>query len=310
MTDAIELARTASDSRRTDVVAVRGLVKNIGRTRVLDGLDLTVRRGETHMVLGPAGSGKTTLVETLLGNTHADAGEITVLGVDPTHASASWRHRLASAHGEPHIWADLTGHELIANCAQVHGGIDLVVRDELLELLRIDPTKYGHSYTPGERRRVALTAALAATVELVILDEPTTGLDPRTRREFTDWLRAHRPGHRGMLLTGRDLCDSEAVADRVSVLDQGRLVVCGTVADLRRLTRTTILAEVDQPDPRLADLPVVHDLTIQGNVVHCEADTRAVPEVVRRLLECGLRHLDTVAPTLDQLVRPAGPHVP
>jgi ABC-2 type transport system ATP-binding protein len=294
--------KTTSNGRRGDVVTVRGLVKIIGRARVLDGVDLTVRRGEMHMVLGPAASGKTVLIETLLGGLHPDAGEVSVLGVDPTRATAAWHRRLASVYGEPHIWADLTGSELISNSAQMHGGIDLVVRNELLELFDLDPTKHGHNYTPNERRRIMLTAALASAVELVILDEPTDGLNPRMRREFIGWLRGHRRRHRGMLLTGRDLADAEMVADRISVLDRGHTTLCATVADLRRMTRTTIVAELDQPDPTIAEMPSVHELTISGDTVYCLADTHAVPDVVRRFLDCGMRHLSTTAPTLDQLV--------
>lgn len=289
-----------------EVITAHGLVKKIGRARVLDGVDLIVRRGETHMVLGLPASGKTTLVETLLGELHPDAGEVSVLGCDPARASASWHHRVASVHGEPHIWADLTGGELIANFAQMHGGIDLVLRNQLLELLDVDPTKYGNSYTPNQRRHVMLTAALSSTVELVILDQPTDGLDPRTHREFLAWLRAHRRQHRALLLTGRDLADAESVADRVSVLNQGHVALCATVPELRRLTRTGITAELDRPDPKLASTPSVHDLTIHGNAIYCEVDTHAMPDIVRSLVDCGLRHLGTTAPTLRQLVDTLG----
>jgi ABC-type multidrug transport system, ATPase component len=154
-------------------IEVAGLRKSFGRTRALDGLDLTVATGEVHGFLGPNGAGKTTTIRVLLGLVQADAGTARLLGGDPWHAAAELHRRLAYVPGDVTLWPNLTGGEVIDLLGRLRGGFDAERRASLLERFDLDPTKKGRAYSKGNRQKVALIAALASDVELLILDEPT-----------------------------------------------------------------------------------------------------------------------------------------
>src|SRR6266705_427742 len=170
----------------TTAIEVAGLVKSFGRTRALDGLDLSVRTGEVHGFLGPNGAGKTTTIRILLGLLRADAGSARLLGGDPWRDATTLHRRLAYVPGDVTLWPTLTGGEVIDLLGRLRGGLDAARRDELLERFELDPRKKGRAYSKGNRQKVALVAALASDAELLILDEPTSGLDPLMEAVFRD----------------------------------------------------------------------------------------------------------------------------
>src|ERR671912_2990203 len=146
----------------TTAISVSGLVKNFGRTRALDGLDLSVAAGEVHGFLGPNGSGKTTTIRILLGLLRSDAGQASLLGGDPWNDAVELHRRLAYVPGEVSLWPNLSGGEAIDLLGRLRGGLDRGRRDDLLERFELDPTKKGRSYSKGNRQKVALVAALAS----------------------------------------------------------------------------------------------------------------------------------------------------
>src|SRR6266542_6203341 len=240
-------------------IAVSGLVKNFGPTRALDGLDLTVNTGEVHGFLGPNGAGKTTTIRVLLGLLRADAGEARLLGGDPWRDATGLHRRLAYVPGDVTLWPSLSGGEVIDLLGRLRGGLDPKRRASLLEKFELDPTKKGRAYSKGNRQKVALIAALASDVELLLLDEPTAGLDPLMEEIFRECIEEERRQGRTVLLSSHILAEVEALCDRVSIIRSGRTVESGTLADLRHLTRTSISAELAQPPTGLADLPGVHE---------------------------------------------------
>ncbi|MFP5283086.1 MAG: ATP-binding cassette domain-containing protein, partial [Actinomycetes bacterium] len=153
------------------VVEASGVVKTFGRTRALDGLDLHVETGEVHGFLGPNGAGKSTTIRILLGLLRADSGQVRLLGGDPWRNGVDLHRRLAYVPGEVTLWPNLTGGEVIDILGRLRGGLDARRRADLLERFELDPTKKGRSYSKGNRQKVALVAALAADVELLVLDE-------------------------------------------------------------------------------------------------------------------------------------------
>ena len=172
------------------VIETRGLIKRFGQVTALDGLDLTVEQGEVHGFLGPNGAGKSTTIRVLLGLLRSDGGTATVLGRDAwTDATEVHRH-LAYVPGDVTLWPNLTGGEVIDLLGRLRGGLDPARRARLIERFELDPTKKGRSYSKGNRQKVALVAALSSDVPLLILDEPTAGLDPLMERVFQDELRA------------------------------------------------------------------------------------------------------------------------
>ena len=172
-----------------ETIRIEALVKNFGRTRALDGLDLTVRTGEVHGFLGPNGAGKTTTLRVLLGLLRADSGAVQLLGGDPWSQATELHRRLAYVPGDVTLWPNLSGGEVIDLLGRLRGGLDAKRRAELLERFDLDPRKKGRAYSKGNRQKVALVAALASDVELLLLDEPTSGLDPLMEDVFRRVIR-------------------------------------------------------------------------------------------------------------------------
>ncbi|MEU7526910.1 ABC transporter ATP-binding protein [Saccharothrix sp. NPDC042600] len=282
-------------------VEVVGLRKAFGRTVALDGLDLTVRQGEVHGLLGPNGAGKTTALRVLLGLLRADAGRLTLLGGDPWRDAVALHRRLAYVPGDVTLWPTLTGGEIIDLLGRLRGGLDRARRDALVERFHLDPTRKARSYSSGNRQKVALVAALASDAELLVLDEPTTGLDPLMQAVFEDCVAELRHDGRTVLLSSHVLAEVEKLCDRVSIIRQGRAVESGSLADLRHLTRTSVDADLVAPPNGLAALPSVHHLRVDGTRVHCQVDTDDLDAVLRQLTHVGVRNLVCRPPTLEEL---------
>jgi len=283
-------------------IMTTGLVKDFGATRALDGLDLRVGAGEVHGFLGPNGAGKTTTIRVLLGLLRADAGEVLLLGADPWKDAVALHRRLAYVPGDVELWPNLTGGEAIDVLARLRGGVDRARRQALCERFDLDPTRKGRTYSKGNRQKVALVAALASDAELLILDEPTAGLDPLMEAVFQDHIRELRQAGRTVLLSSHVLSQVEALADRVSIIRQGRIVESGTLAELRHLTRTSVTAETREPADQLAELPGVHDLRTTDGQVRFEVDSEHLDVVVDHLGGLGVRSLVAHPPTLEQLL--------
>jgi ABC-2 type transport system ATP-binding protein len=283
------------------VITVSGLTKSFGRTRALDGLDLVVRAGEVHGFLGPNGAGKSTTIRVLLGLLRADAGSAELLGGDPWRDAVALHRRLAYVPGDVVLWPTLTGGEIIDLLGRLRGGLDRKRRAQLLERFDLDPTKKGRDYSKGNRQKVALVAALAADVELLLLDEPTAGLDPLMEAVFRETVEEARHAGRSVLLSSHILAEVEALCDRVSIIRNGRNVESGTLAELRHLTRTSVTAETARPLPDLSDLAGVHEIHRNGTRIHCQVDTAQLDPFFRRLAEAEIRSLTSQPPTLEEL---------
>ena len=285
----------------TAPIAVSGLVKTFGGTRALDGVDLTVEAGEVHGFLGPNGAGKSTTIRVLLGLLRADAGSATVLGGDPWRDAVALHRRLAYVPGDVDLWPNLSGGEAIDLLARLRGGLDERRRDELCERFDLDPTKKGRTYSKGNRQKVAIVAALASDVELLLLDEPTAGLDPLLEAVFKDCILEAKARGRTVLLSSHILAQVEALCDRVSIIRLGQIVETGSLSDLRHLTRTTVVAETARPADGLAGLEGVHDLRREDGRVTFDVDGEHLDPVMRAVTDLGLRALVSHPPTLEQL---------
>jgi ABC-2 type transport system ATP-binding protein len=292
----------------TRAIDVTGLVKSFGRTRALDGLDLSVAPGEVHGFLGPNGAGKTTTLRVLLGLLRADAGTARLLGGDPWRDATILHRRLAYLPGDVTLWPNLSGGEVIDLLGRLRGGLDGQRRDVLVKRFDLDPTRKIRAYSKGNRQKVALIAALASGAELLLLDEPTAGLDPLMEAAFREAVEELRQGGTTVLLSSHILSEVEALCDRVTIIRSGRTVETGALADLRHLTRTAIDAELAGPPPALAGVAGVHDLDVTGDRIRCQVDGDALDEVLRLLAAAGVRSLVSRPPTLEELfLRHYGP---
>ena len=283
-------------------ISMRDVVKSYGRVRALDGLDLEVARGEVHGFLGPNGAGKSTTIRILLGILRHNAGTVRLLGEDPWAKAVPLHRRLAYVPGDVELWPGLTGGEAIDLFARLRGGVDKRRRDELIEAFDLDPRKKGRTYSKGNRQKVALISALASDVELLLLDEPTAGLDPLMEAVFQDCIRAAKDAGRTVLLSSHILAQVEALADRVSIIRSGRIVETGTLSELRHLSRTTITVGLEHDVPALSEMAGVHDLVREGSRLHFSADTAQLPRIMRALGEHDVESLTATPPTLEQLL--------
>ncbi|AVT40620.1 ABC transporter ATP-binding protein [Plantactinospora sp. BB1] len=286
----------------TPAIDIQHIDKSFGRVKALDGLDLRVETGTVHGFLGPNGAGKSTTIRILLGLLRADAGHARMLGGDPWADAVTLHRRLAYVPGDVELWPNLTGGEAIDLFARLRGGTDPVRRDELCQRFDLDPSKKGRTYSKGNRQKVALIAALASDVELLLLDEPTAGLDPLMEAVFQECIREAKDAGRTVLLSSHILAQVEVLADQISIIRQGRIVETGSLTDLRHLTRTSVDAVTNRPADALADLPGVHGLRSEDGHIRFEVDGDHLAVVVRQLGDLGVQALAVRPPTLEQLL--------
>jgi ABC-2 type transport system ATP-binding protein len=243
-------------------IRITGLVKDYGRVRAVAGIDLEVRRGEVFGFLGPNGAGKTTTIRCLLDLLRPTAGRIEILGLDPRRDGPELRARLAYAPGELRLPERGTVGQLAASLGRVRGGLDVRRRDELAERLDLDLARRMRDLSSGNRRKVALLLAFVTGAELLVLDEPTTGLDPLMQHEFLSLVREAREQGTTVFLSSHVLSEVQRAADRVAVLRAGQIVAVGAVDELqgRARQRVEVWFAGDPPAAELAALP---DLTAQ-----------------------------------------------
>jgi ABC-2 type transport system ATP-binding protein len=303
-------------------ITCRGLLKRFGATVAVDGLDMAVRFGEVHGFLGPNGSGKTVTMRIMLGLLRRDGGEISVLGGDPWRDAVDLHRRMAYVPGDTNLWPNLTGGEILDLLAGLRGGTDVTRTRDLIDRFELDPSKKARTYSKGNRQKVALIAALSSSADLLILDEPTSGLDPLMEAVFAQEIREARAAGRAVLLSSHELAEVEKLCDRVTIINQGRVVEAGTLAELRHLTRTMIRARTQRPIEALPALDGVYDvgmarakgqkLNAIDDVVHddvvddgweltCEVESFALSQVMSVLAAAGLTALQTQPPTLEDL---------
>lgn len=254
----------------TAAISTSGLVKRFGRTRALDGLDLIVNRGEVHGYLGPNGAGKTTTIRLLAGLLRPTAGRAEVLGMDTVRDRDRIQGRVGYLPGEFVAYPDLTGEQYLRYLGYLRGGIDWSVAQRLAKRLDVDLTLRISTLSHGNRQKIGIVQAFMSEPELLLLDEPTLGLDPLMQREFLALVRETRDEGRTVFLSSHILDEVEAVADVVAILRRGRLVVVESVVTLkaRALRRIELTFDGLPPITQLRALPSVRDLRISGSTLH------------------------------------------
>jgi ABC-2 type transport system ATP-binding protein len=287
------------------VIEIAGLVKTFGSVRALDGLDLSVHRGQVHGFLGPNGAGKTTTLRAVLGLQRPDDGVVRLFGHEPWSTAPALHERLAYVPGEVSLWPGLTGGQTIDVMGRLRGGFDVARRDRLVERFGLNPRTKVTAYSKGNRQKVALIAALACDVELYLFDEPTGGLDPLMAEAFRDEVRTLAKDGRTVLLSSHVLAEVDAICDHVTIVRAGRTVETGALADLRHLARSTLIATTDQPvnlDGLEGIAAVLHHDAVDGSSgVQASCDAAALPLLLERVSAAGLRTLETRPPTLEEM---------
>ncbi len=282
-------------------VEIKGLTKKFGRSKALDGLDLTVSPGDVTGFLGPNGAGKSTTIRVLLGLLRADGGTIRLLGGDPWHDAVPLHRRIAYVPGDVTLWPNLTGAQAIDFLARLRGGIDTRRRDELIERFELDPHKTARTYSKGNRQKVAIVAAFSADAELYILDEPTSGLDPLMDKAFQQCVKEAAGRGAAVLLSSHILAEVEKLCDNVTIIRAGRTVRSGSLAELRDLMRTSVTVRTRGDGTALRRLPFVHDFDDRDGQLHFSVDRADLDGVMDRLATLGIDELSVAPASLEDL---------
>ena len=250
-------------------IVTEGLTKYYDGRRGIVDVALEVRAGEVFGFLGPNGAGKTTTIRLLLDLIRPTAGRARVLGLDVREESLEIRRRVGYLPGELALWERMTGAELLAFLGELRGGVDRRFVAELAERLDCDLSVRIGSLSHGSKQKVALIQAFMHRPELLILDEPTTGLDPLMQEEFQRMVAEVRAEGRTVFLSSHILREVERTCDRVGIIREGRLVAVEDVGDLRARELRVLDLHFAGPVPASAfqGLPGVQEVEAQGDGV-------------------------------------------
>ncbi len=283
------------------IIHAQELQKFYGKTHALKGLYLAVKPGEVFGLIGPNGAGKTTTVRILLGLLKASGGTAEIFGMDAWQDAATIHKRLAYVPDDVRLWGNLTGGEVIDFLLNLRGGIDEKRRSHYIDCFDFDPAKRCRAYSKGNRQKVALIAALASKAELLVLDEPTGGLDPLMARRFQETIQEIKNEGRTVLLSSHRLADVERLCDRVAIISQGTIVESGDLKTMRHMKRNVIRVRTRDPLDGLQKLNGVHDVIHTDDEVSFQADNEELEAIYSFLAARGILSLISSPPTLEDL---------
>jgi ABC-2 type transport system ATP-binding protein len=284
----------------TPAIRVDGLTKRFGRVRAVEDLTMSVAPGEVFGFLGPNGAGKSTTIRLLLGLIRPTAGRAEIFGCPADDVRRSHRH-IAYVPADVALWPRLTGAETLELLGNLGPGVDTVYRDELVDRFNLEPDKPTKTYSTGNRQKVALVAAFATRAPLLVLDEPTSGVDPLMEREFRGCVAEARERGQTVFLSSHQLDEVEAVCDRVAILRAGRLVEVDSLADLRQLRRTVVEVSYRGVQPSLAGIAAVSSVEQLGGERLRFNLTGSPDAALRALVTADITALAMHEPTLEEI---------
>ncbi|MGB3327754.1 MAG: ABC transporter ATP-binding protein [Thermomicrobiales bacterium] len=281
------------------------LTKRYGTRRGIEDLDLTVERGEIFGFLGPNGAGKSTTLRTMLGFLHPTSGHAQVLGLDTQTQRRAVHERIGNLPGEFALDDRMTGHALLALFARLHGLDDLSYAHAIAERLDADLDHPMRRLSRGQKQKIGIIQALMHQPDLVVLDEPTGGLDPLAQERFLALLAEARSRGQTVFFSSHVLSEVERVADRVAIIRDGRLVEIARTADLTgRAIRHVTIGLTAPPDAafleRLGQTPGLQDVALAGTTITLTVQGDPNP-LVRLLGEETIASIEIVRPSLEEM---------
>ncbi|GGH94953.1 ABC transporter [Arthrobacter liuii] len=265
------------------MVQLAGVTKQFGRNTALDGVSLTIGPGEVFGYLGPNGAGKTTTIRLLMGMLRPTSGTASVLGLDAWRQSREVHRVVGYVPGEPALYDRLTGRQHVAYCAHLRHRDDANRAAEVAARLDLDLDRPARTLSRGNRQKLAVVLAVMSRPRLLVLDEPTSGIDPLVQQVFHSILREHTADGGSVLFSSHVLGEVERVADRIGVVRGGKLVAVERLQDLaaRSLHRVRARFAGDVAAEDFAGLPGVRDLLVEGRTLSCNAPQSALDALLK-----------------------------
>lgn len=261
-------------------IRTEGLTKHYGKVEALVDLDLDIRPGEVFGFLGPNGAGKTTTIRTIMDEIRPTRGKATILGMDTHEKSVEIRRHIGYLPGDLAMYPSLTGKDILTYFANLRGGVDWSYVSTLRDRLDVDLTKKVGDLSSGNRQKVGLIQAFMNKPQVLIMDEPSSGLDPLVQREFQAMMREVANDGRTVFLSSHTLSEVQRVADRVGIIRQGRLITVESVSKLRSRGMRRVELELDAPvDAAVFEaIPGVRDVATRNHhvVMSFEGDMGAL----------------------------------
>jgi ABC-2 type transport system ATP-binding protein len=281
-------------------VRTQRLSKRYGSIHALRDLDLEVQRGEVLGYLGPNGAGKTTTIRLLLGLARPTGGRAEIFGLDCRERAVEVHKRLTYVPGEANLWPALTGAETLHLLGRVHGAVDDAYRDELVDRFELDIDRKVRAYSKGNRQKVLLIGALMCRPDLLLLDEPTAGLDPLMEQAFRHCVAEAKERGQTVFLSSHILSEVEALCDRVAILRDGRLVELGRLDDMRHLSSVVVEAAFAGSVPDLSGVAGVRTVRVEGRTARLEV-TGSIDPLLKALEPFEVTRFLSREPSLEEL---------
>ncbi len=275
--------------------------ERLRQARALDGLDLTVRAGRGARLPRPERRRQVDDHPHPAGPGPRRRGTVRLLGGDPWADAVALHRQIAYVPGDVTLWPTLTGGETIDLLARMRGGIDEKRRAELVERFDLDPHKKARTYSKGNRQKVSLISAFSSHARLLLLDEPSSGLDPLMENVFQQCVAEARDRGATVLLSSHILAETEALCQRVTIIRAGKTVESGTLESMRHLSRTSIKADMIGDPGDLSRISGVADVSFEGTVLRAQVDGEGLGELIKVLGDAGVRSLVSQPPTLEDL---------
>lgn len=297
------------------VIETEGLTKFYGRSRGIIDVDLRVERGEIFGFLGPNGAGKTTTIRLLLDLIRPTRGHARVLGLDPRRDGVEIRRRVGYLPGELALYPDLTGQQMVEYAAHLRGNVSQKEVARLADRLDVDLSRPIRTLSHGNRQKIGILLALMHRPELLILDEPTTGLDPLMQQVLYELLEEVRAEGRTVFFSSHVLPEVERLCDRVGILREGRLIAVESVSGLKQKALRRIELHFDRPveSAPFQNLPGVVDACALGTTLHV-ALQGSVDPLLKLAAQYTVLNIVTYEPNLEEmflaLYREGGNRVP
>jgi ABC-2 type transport system ATP-binding protein len=284
------------------IIQTHDLTKSYGKARGVLDLSLAVEQGEVFGYLGPNGAGKTTTIRTLLGYLRPTSGSSTVFGLDSYKDAVAVRRRLGNLPGEFALYPRLTGEQVLRYFGNLRGGVEWKQVQDLAARLEVDLSRRIGQLSHGNKQKIGLVQAFMNRPDLIILDEPTIGLDPLVQQTFYALVEEARANGQTIFLSSHILPEVERVCDRVGIIREGRLVAVEKVADLkaRALRRLEITFDGPVPAGRFANLPGVQDVQVADNHVRFTV-VGSLDAVIKTAAQLTVVNVQSEEPTLEEI---------